>query len=56
MAVKEMTSKERFMRMYAHREADRVPVIEESDHSIPNTVSLDTFRQIVTAVKQYGAY
>ena len=27
-----------------------------SDHSIPNTVSLDTYRQIVKAVKEFGAY
>lgn len=40
-----------------------IPVVKQSggyifssDHSIPNTVSLDTFRQIVEAVKQYGAY
>ena len=27
-----------------------------SDHSIPNTVSLDTMRAIVAAVKKYGSY
>ena len=30
--------------------------IFSSDHSIPNTVSLDTYRQIVAAVKEYGSY
>jgi uroporphyrinogen decarboxylase len=30
--------------------------IFSSDHSIPNTVSLETYRQVVGAVKQYGAY
>jgi uroporphyrinogen decarboxylase len=40
-----------------------VPVVKEkggyifsSDHSIPNTVSLETYRQIVAAVKKAGAY
>ena len=30
--------------------------IFSSDHSIPNTVSLDTYRQMVKAVKEAGAY
>jgi uroporphyrinogen decarboxylase len=30
--------------------------IFSSDHSIPNTVSLETFRQVVAAVKRHGAY
>jgi len=30
--------------------------IFSSDHSVPNTVSLDTFRQVVETVKEYGAY
>jgi uroporphyrinogen decarboxylase len=30
--------------------------IFSSDHSIPNTVSLETFRQVVGAVKRHGAY
>ncbi|MDR0657294.1 MAG: hypothetical protein LBG22_13355 [Treponema sp.] len=40
-----------------------LPIVKErggyifsSDHSIPNTVSLDTYKQIVAAVKKYGAY
>ena len=40
-----------------------VPVLKEnggyifsSDHSIPNTVSLENFREIVAAVKRVGAY
>lgn len=40
-----------------------LPVVKEkggyifsSDHSIPNTVSLETYRTIVAAVKKYGAY
>jgi hypothetical protein len=28
MAVKEMTTKERFAWMYAHQEADRVPIVD----------------------------
>jgi uroporphyrinogen decarboxylase len=42
---------------------DMLPVVKESggyifssDHSIPNTVSLETFRQIVETVKRVGAY
>jgi uroporphyrinogen decarboxylase len=42
---------------------DMVPIVKEnggyifaSDHSIPNSVSLDTYRQIVAAVKKAGAY
>jgi uroporphyrinogen decarboxylase len=30
--------------------------IFSSDHSIPNSVSLDTYRQIVALVKRAGAY
>jgi uroporphyrinogen decarboxylase len=30
--------------------------IFSSDHSIPNTVSLDTYRKVVEAVKQFGSY
>jgi len=30
--------------------------IFSSDHSIPNTVSLDTYRRVVQAVKKYGSY
>jgi len=30
--------------------------IFSSDHSIPNTVSLETYRQVVAAVKRLGAY
>ena len=30
--------------------------IFSSDHSIPNSVSLDTYQSIVDAVKKYGAY
>jgi uroporphyrinogen decarboxylase len=40
-----------------------LPVVKEkggyifsSDHSIPNTVSLETYKTIVAAVKKYGAY
>jgi uroporphyrinogen decarboxylase len=40
-----------------------LPVVKEkggyifsSDHSIPNTVSLETYRAVVGAVKKYGAY
>lgn len=40
-----------------------VPALKEnggyifsSDHSIPNTVSLENFREIVAAVKRAGAY
>ncbi|MDR2102331.1 MAG: uroporphyrinogen decarboxylase family protein, partial [Treponema sp.] len=42
---------------------DILPVVKErggyifsSDHSIPNTVSLETYRAVVAAVKKYGAY
>jgi uroporphyrinogen decarboxylase len=42
---------------------EALPIVKEqggyifsSDHSIPNTVSLDTYRQIVEAVKRIGAY
>lgn len=30
--------------------------IFSSDHSIPNSVSLETYRQIIETVKQYGSY
>jgi uroporphyrinogen decarboxylase len=30
--------------------------IFSSDHSIPNTVSLETYKAVVAAVKEYGAY
>ena len=40
-----------------------LPVVKEnggyifsSDHSIPNSVSLDTYRQVIETVKKYGAY
>lgn len=40
-----------------------LPVVKEnggyifaSDHSIPNSVSLETYRQIIETVKQYGSY
>ena len=42
---------------------ETLPVVKQnggyifsSDHSIPNTVSLDTYRQIVDTVKKYGSY
>jgi len=42
---------------------DMVPVVKQdggfifsSDHSIPNAVSLETYRQVVDAVKRCGAY
>jgi uroporphyrinogen decarboxylase len=42
---------------------ETLPILKEkggyifsSDHSIPNTVSLDNYRAIVDAVKKYGAY
>lgn len=40
-----------------------LPVVKEnggyifaSDHSIPNSVSLETYHQIIETVKQYGSY
>ncbi|MDR1655143.1 MAG: hypothetical protein LBR96_04020 [Treponema sp.] len=43
--------------------AETLPFVKEnggyifsSDHSIPNTVSLETYRQVVAAVKEHGAY
>jgi uroporphyrinogen decarboxylase len=42
---------------------DMLPVVKKdggyifsSDHSIPNSVSLDTYKQIVALVKKVGAY
>jgi uroporphyrinogen-III decarboxylase len=42
---------------------DMLPVVKEnggyifsSDHSIPNSVSLENYRAIVAAVKKFGAY
>jgi uroporphyrinogen decarboxylase len=42
---------------------EMIPIVKEnggyifsSDHSIPNTVSLDTYRSVVEAVKRIGAY
>ena len=68
-----MLTRERFARIYAHQEADRVPIIAEidrlvpklkerdgyifsSDHSIPNSVSLENFRAIVDEIKRVGRY
>ena len=68
-----MLTRERFARIYAHQEADRVPIIAEidrlvpklkerdgyifsSDHSIPNSVSLDNMKRIVAEVKRVGKY
>ena len=56
----EMTSRERFTRMFEHRV---VPVMKasggyifSSDHSVPDTVSLEDFVQIVALAKELGAY
>ena len=115
--MKEMTSRERFQRMFQHKEADRVPIIDgpwgstierwqreempketnygrklvlhgginavlwdhpdlikaemervvpvlkenggymfSSDHSIPSSVGLEDFRQIVALAKKLGSY
>jgi uroporphyrinogen decarboxylase len=43
-----MTSEERFARMFEHREADRVPIIDSP--------WAGTLRRIVERVKQVGAY
>ena len=68
-----MLTRERFARIYAHQEADRVPIIAEidrlvpklkerggyifsSDHSVPNSVSLETMKKIVARVKEAGRY
>ena len=58
-----MTTKERFTRAFEHREVDRVPIVKKngayifsSDHSIPHSVSLETYRKVVETVKRNGAY
>lgn len=64
-----MTTKERFERIYQHKEAiteairQTVPVLKEnggyifaSDHSIPNAVSLENMRSIIETVKEVGSY
>ena len=43
--------------------AEMLPIVKENggyifatDHSIPNSVSLETFRAVIAAAKQYGSY
>ena len=41
--------------MYDHKEADRDPIFA-SDHSIPDSVSLEDYRFVVGLVRETGKY
>ena len=64
MNQRQMTTSERFTRIFEHRAAVRINLlfkksggyIFSSDHSVPSSVSLNDFRQIVELAKQLGAY
>ena len=64
MNQRQMTTSERFTRIFEHRAAVRINLlfkksggyIFSSDHSVPSSVSLNDFLQIVELAKQLGAY